>query len=222
MLRIAPEGVREIVLATVLLGGGAWLAIGLGWWPVAVPLAAVWVWCVWFFRDPQRATGLSPGELCAPADGRVTEISRVDHDEDIGGPAIRIGVFLSIFNVHINRSPCRGTVRAVRYMPGRYLDARHPDSGRLNESNTLVIDPVAPTRGPVVVRQVAGKVARRIVCHAAEGAALGAGTRFGMIKFGSRLELIVPRRPVGEVRVRVVWSDVHTGETDTAVLPGEV
>ena len=204
-----------MLAATVFLGGGAWLAVGLGYWPVAVPLALVWVWCISFFRDPQRITDLAPGELCAPADGRVTEISRLDHDDRIGGPAVRIGIFLSIFNVHINRSPCQGTVRSIQYAPGRFLDARHPDSGRLNESNTLVIDPVSPVRGPVVVRQVAGKVARRIICHAVEGSPLTAGGRLGMIKFGSRTELILPDDGAVEVTVGI-GSQVRAGITRLA------
>ena len=204
-----------MVTATVLLGGGAWLAVGLGYWPAAVLLALILAWSISFFRDPRRMTALAPGELCAPADGRVTEISRLDRDDRVGGPAVRVGIFLSIFNAHINRSPCAGTVRSIQYAPGRFLDARHPDSGRLNESNTLVIDPASPMRGPVVVRQVAGKLARRIVCHAVEGGPLKAGGRFGMIKFGSRTELILPDDGALEITVRI-GSRVRAGVTRLA------
>ncbi len=201
--------------ATVVLGGAAWLLVGLGWWPGAVPLVLVWVWAISFFRDPRRIPRLAPGELCAPADGRVTEIARLDHDDRVGGPAVRVGIFLSIFNVHINRSPCAGTVHSVEHRPGKFLDARDPNSGRLNESNTLVIDPHEPIRGPVVVRQVAGKVARRIVCHPVEGSELSAGGRFGMIKFGSRTELIVPDDGAVEITVRI-GSRVRAGLTVVA------
>ena len=122
----------------------------------------------------------------------MTEVTRLDHDDRLGGPGLRVGIFLSIFDVHINRSPCAGTVRSVVYRKGRFLDARDPRSGPDNEANTLIIDPQPPLRGPIVVRQVAGLIARRIICHAAEGTKLAAGERFGLIKFGSRTELIVP------------------------------
>lgn len=211
-MRLAPEGLREMLLATALLGGGAWLAIGLGYWPAAVPLAIVWVWVISFFRDPPRVPHCGPGELCSPADGTVTEISRLDHDERIGGPAWHIGIFLSIFDVHINRSPCSGTVRSISHAPGKHLDARHRDSGPDNESNTVVIDPVPPIRGPVVVRQVAGRIARRIICHAVPGQELPAGCRFGLIKFGSRTELILPDDGAVEVIV-ALGSKVRAGTT---------
>ena len=192
-----------MVLATLVLLGGAGVMARLGVWPAALPLVIVWGWVLSFFRDPQRVARLADGELCAPADGTVTEITPLDNHELIGGPALKIGIFLSIFSVHANRSPCAGTVRSVQYAAGRFLDARNPQSGGTNESNTLVIDPVAPAAGPIVVRQVAGLIARRIICHAGQGDRLGAGQRFGMIKFGSRTELIVPADVPTEVAVEV-------------------
>lgn len=199
---IAKEGLREIAVATLLLGG---LGIALGWlfWPLAIVPGIVWVWVLSFFRDPKRQGRFAPGELCSAADGRVTEVTELDHYESIDGPAVRIGAFLSIFNVHANRSPCVGTVRAILHQPGKFLDARHKDSGRLNESNTLLIDPDAPMPGPIEVRQVAGKVARRIICHAKPGDRLRTGERFGMIKFGSRTEVIIPRVPGTQLAVKV-------------------
>lgn len=188
---LAREGVREMLLATVVCGAGVALAIWW-WWPVATPFVLVWGWAISFFRDPPRRGDFAAGELCAAADGVVTEISMLERDELIGGPAIRVGQFLSIFDVHINRAPCSGTVRSVAYKPGAFLDARHPESGRRNESMTIVIDPDEPLPGPIVVRQVAGLVARRIVCHLKPGDRVATGERFGLIKFGSRTELIVP------------------------------
>jgi phosphatidylserine decarboxylase len=202
-LKLAWEGLREMILATLVLGAGAAVIVWLWMWPAALPLVMVWVWVIAFFRDPQRITRCAEGELCAAADGTVKEITRLTHHELIDGPALRIGVFLSIFDVHVNRSPCAGTVRSVGHAPGRFLDARHPDSGRVNESNTLVIEPADPLQGPVVVRQVAGKIARRIICHAHEGDRLEAGARFGMIKFGSRTEVIVRADVPTEVLVEV-------------------
>lgn len=199
---IAKEGLREIVLSTLVLGG---LAAGaaLAHWGLAIPFVVVWVWVISFFRDPRRERLYQSGDLCSPADGTVTEISELEDYEGMTGPIVRIGIFLSLFNVHVNRSPCNGRVRLVTYKPGAFLDARHPDSGTRNESNTLVIDPDEPLPGPIEVRQVAGLVARRIICHAKPEDHLSIGQRFGLIKFGSRTELIFARREGTEVLVRV-------------------
>lgn len=192
-----------MVLASLLLGGGAGVVAWLWIWPAGLPLVLVWAWVILFFRDPQRVRQFADGEMCAPADGRVTEIARLEHHELIGGPALKIGIFLSIFDVHVNRSPCAGTITSASYAKGRFLDARDPDSGRVNESNTLVIAPAAPLQGPIGVRQVAGTVARRIICHVHRGDRLTSGERFGMIKFGSRTELIVPADVPTEAAVEV-------------------
>ncbi|UCF34905.1 MAG: phosphatidylserine decarboxylase [Phycisphaerales bacterium] len=188
---IAKEGLREIAIATVLLGG---LAAAAWWlfWPAAILFLIVWLGILAFFRNPQRHPTGEVGELCAPADGTITEISKLDHHETIGGPAVRIGIFLSILDVHVNRSPCAGTVRSIDHRKGRFLDARHPESGERNEASTMILDTDDGMPGPIVVRQVAGKVARRIVCHAGVGDRMPMGHRFGMIKFGSRTELIFP------------------------------
>lgn len=208
---LARDGLREIIGATVLLAAAAaGLALLHPW--AAIPPIILWVWVLSFFRDPVRERSFAPDELGAPADGTVTEITRLEQDDDIHGPAWRIGIFLSIFDVHANRSPCAARVRSVEHRPGGFLDARHPESGRRNESNTLVLDPRGPIPGPVVVRQVAGKIARRIVCHAGAGNNLRAGERFGMIKFGSRTELIVPALSNTEIAVRI-GSRVRAGLT---------
>jgi phosphatidylserine decarboxylase len=199
---IAKEGLREIALATLVLGllawGGAWV-----YWPLAIPFALVWVWVLSFFRDPTRRGTFQPGDLCSPADGTVTEITHWDDYEPLGGPAIRIGMFLSLLNVHVNRSPCSGTVRSLSYRAGEYLDARHSESGRRNESNALLIDPDGAVPGPVEVRQVAGFLARRIICHARVNQHLTIGSRFGLIKFGSRTELVIPQCDDTEILVKV-------------------
>jgi len=192
-----------MILTTMTVGAaGSFVAWQWGWLAV-VPLLVVWAGVLAFFRDPVRRTALPAGELCAPADGRVTEVRRLDHHDLVGGPAWKIGIFLSIFNVHINRSPCAGTIASVRHTPGRFLDARDPNSSARNEANTLVIVPDPPVAGPVVVRQVAGRIARRIICHLAPGHTVTTGQRFGMIKFGSRTELIVPVVESNEVAVEV-------------------
>lgn len=214
---IATEGSREIVWATLILGA---LALGSAWitWPLAVPFILLWVWVLSFFRDPRRIRAYAAGDLCSPADGTVTEVSALDGYDAIIGPAWRIGIFLSIFNVHVNRAPVSGRVRAVLYRPGEFLDARHTESGRRNESNTIVIDPDPPMPGPLVLRQVAGLVARRIICHAKVNDHLAIGERFGMIKFGSRTELIIPRRANTEIMVKI-GDVVHGGLTIVARQP---
>lgn len=215
---IAPEGYREIAAATAALAAAAG---ALGWLVspyLAIPCALIWIWVLAFFRDPDRSATVAPGDLCAPADGTVTEITELDGYDFIEGHALRIGIFLSLFNVHVNRSPCAGRVRSRSYRRGEFLDARHPESGRRNEAMTLVVDPDPPLPGPVVVRQVAGLVARRIVCHAHEGDQLLPGARFGMIKFGSRTELILPRRETTEVLV-TVGDKVRGGLTILARQP---
>jgi len=214
---IAREGFREILFSTLVLA-----AFGFGaYWlfpPLAAPFALVWIWVIAFFRDPFRRPRLSAGDLCAPADGTVTEITRIDEYGPLNGPAIRIGLFLSIFNVHINRASCSGRVRSLAYRAGEFLDARHPESGRRNEQNVLLIDPEPPMPGPVEIRQVAGMVARRIICHARAKGSLVAGERFGMIKCGSRTELVIPAIEGTSVEVQI-GDKVKAGITVLARQP---
>jgi phosphatidylserine decarboxylase len=158
-----------------------------------------------FFRDPPRRVPAEPNLLVSPADGTVTEISEVEENEYLKEPCHKIGIFLSVFDVHINRAPCDGVVRATRYKPGKFLDARHPDCGALNESNTIHL-------GDVVVKQIAGAIARRIVCEARENESLARGQKFGMIKFGSRTELYIPKNKVKEISIQLK-DKVKGGET---------
>jgi phosphatidylserine decarboxylase len=205
---LTPHGVREIVL----FGGGALLLGALSTLvhpAAAIPFAALAVFVLSFFRDPERKP--PPGEEIAvsPADGKVTDIEEVTEPLFLGGKALRIGIFLSVFNVHVNRAPLAGTVRMVRYSPGRFLDARDPRSKDENESNFVGCE---GARGPFAFRQVAGLVARRIVCPAKEGSVLARGQRVGMIKFGSRTELFVPATARVKVEARV-GQKVKGGET---------
>ena len=201
-MRLAPEGTAQMIASTVVLGAAAAL-LGMWYLPAAIPAVIVWAWSITFFRDPDRRARFEPGVLCAPADGRITDVTRLDCCEPIDAPAVRIGVFLSLFDVHINRWPCAGTVRSVDYREGKFLPAMNPRAGEHNESTTIVLDPGETIPGPVVVRQVAGIVARRIVCHARPGDKCSIGERFGIIKFGSRTELIVPDRPETQLLVQV-------------------
>jgi phosphatidylserine decarboxylase len=161
---------------------------------VEIALGVVFIWILSFFRDPERVVPEDKDILLAPADGKITDIETVDEKVFIGGEAIRIGIFLSIFDVHINRSPTNVRVEKIIHRQGQYLDARNLESGRINESNDLWLKKIELPYDRLIVRQISGAIARRIVCKANEGAELVSGERFGMIKFGSRTELYVPVR----------------------------
>ncbi len=175
-------------LAVSALGGLPLWAILL----VEVILASFFIFILVFFRDPYRDPPSDTNLLLAPADGRVTDIEIVEEDNFIGGAALRVGIFLSIFSTHINRAPCNAKVEKITYRKGQYRNAANPRSGRVNESNNLDL---VRTDGPqqrLIVRQISGAIARRIVCNVSEGQVLAGGEKFGMIKFGSRTELYVP------------------------------
>jgi phosphatidylserine decarboxylase len=158
---------------------------------------------VYFFRDPPRRIPSEPGLIVAPADGKVAEISRLEWDEFIGGPAVRIGIFLSIFNVHLNRSPADARVVALRYSPGEFLNALAPASALRNENMWIGLEEKDPPHRRIVVRQIAGAIARRIVCALRPGDNLARGERIGMIKLGSRTELILPDGEALKLEVEV-------------------
>jgi phosphatidylserine decarboxylase len=166
-------------------------------------LAVVLIWALMFFRDPERRCPADSNLLLAPADGHITEIGTVEEISFIGGPALRVGIFLSIFDTHVNRAPCNVRIEKITYKKGKYLNAMNPQSGRLNESNELDLVRTDSPNDKLIVRQVSGAIARRIVCAAAEGEELAGGERFGMIKFGSRTELYVPVRENAKCLVKV-------------------
>ncbi len=205
-----PAGGREIAILSLVLGGlGVFCtAAAAGWgyawcWPLAGAFILLWLAGLAFFRDPERAVPAGEGLLVAPADGMVVESVQLDHDPLVGGPATRLSIFLSVFDVHVNRSPCAGVVQSIHYQPGRFLDARDVRSGTLNEANTIVIAPEDPAAKVVVVRQIAGLIARRIVCTVKVGDRVTAGQRIGLIKFGSRTELVIAGHDAYEPVVRV-------------------
>ncbi|MBN1972837.1 MAG: phosphatidylserine decarboxylase family protein [Sedimentisphaerales bacterium] len=155
-------------------------------------LALLLIWSISFFRDPSRNCPSDENLLLSPADGKITEIETVERKEFLGAPAIKIGIFLSIFNVHINRAPCSVRVKKIVYKKGQYKNAMNPESGRVNESNELQLIRTANPTDKLIVKQISGAIARRIVCRTSPGEELKGGEKFGMIKFGSRTELYVP------------------------------
>lgn len=189
-LRLAVYGGDELLLALVACGLAAWALYTLvhphAAWAALPPLLLV----VWFFRDPERAGPDDPLLLLSPADGEVRDIEIVDEPRFFGAKALRVGIFLSPLNVHVNRAPCAGTVAHLRFAHGEFLPAYNPDAATRNEAQELGL--VTPAQIKVMVKQVTGVVARRIVCEARMGQRLARGERYGMIKFGSRTELYVP------------------------------
>ncbi|MEN6459134.1 MAG: phosphatidylserine decarboxylase [Thermoguttaceae bacterium] len=181
--------------------------------PYATPLPAVLLFLVvFFFRDPPRRVPDASGLLVAPADGKVVEITRLEHDAFIGGPAVRIGVFLSIFNVHLNRAPCASRVIALRYSPGAFLSATSPASAIRNENMWIGLEEEQSPHRKMIVRQISGLIARRIVCDLRPGQVLERGEKLGMIKLGSRTELILP--DVEELKIEVeIGRKIRAGTT---------
>ena len=174
------------------------------WWYVAPVFGgAAGLIVVWFFRDPPRRIPAEDGILVSPADGKVVEVTRLEQDEFIGGPAVRIGVFLSIFNVHLNRAPEAARVIALRYQPGEFLNALNPASAERNESMWIGLEEEALPHRRMVLRQIAGRLARRIVCPLRPGDVLARGEKIGMIKLGSRTELILPEDADQRIEVKV-------------------
>ena len=171
---LTPYGLREWLGATVIAAVVAGLLAWAGWWWGLVPVVVIWLAVLWFFRDPLRRipADLAPGALLSPADGRVTAVDRLDTHPDIGGPVLVVRIFLSVLNVHVNRAPAEGRVTGIEHRPGGYLDARDPRSARENESNLVVLRSHGDT---IAVRQIAGKIARRIVCDLAHGTQLTRG-----------------------------------------------
>lgn len=182
----------------------------MGWWAAAAALAAAALASLGFFRDPERTPPDLPGALVAPADGRVMRIAEVD--DAWVGPAVRMSIFLSPLDVHVNRAPAAGLVRDVEYVRGRFLAAYRPEASEENERCTVALD---GERARVAVRQIAGVLARRIVCRVRPGDKLGLGERYGLIRFGSRTDLVAPRGT--EVRVKV-GDRVRGGESVMGVV----
>jgi phosphatidylserine decarboxylase len=199
---LSSYGRREWVLVSLVCGLVAIAPILLGWWWLVGVVFLAWFALVMFFRDPPRKVPrLEAADMLSPADGTISAVERVDDHPCTRGPAVIVRVFLSVLNVHVNRAPCDGEVVKIEYVPGRFLDARSAESARVNEFNLITLR--RPDGETIGVRQVSGAIARRIVCAIDVGQQLERGERFGMIKFGSTTELILPRPDDVEVHVEV-------------------
>jgi phosphatidylserine decarboxylase len=200
-LPVVRVGLAEVLLLSTLFFG---LAAGAAVWApwAAVPPLLVGLAVLWFFRNPRRIPPAGVGLVVAPADGRVVTVADVAHDEYLGGPAVQIGIFLSVFDVHVNRTPVASRVIGLTYRRGKFLNALLPASARENEQLALRLEENEPPYRRFVVRQIAGAIARRIVCWVAPGQELARGEAFGMIKLGSRTELLLPQDPDLQLLVR--------------------
>jgi phosphatidylserine decarboxylase len=195
-------GVGSLLAAGVI----AWLAA----WPYAVPIVLLAAFFLWFFRDPERQIPSVPGAVVSPGDGKVTDVSVVS----AGGTSLnRISIFLSVFDVHVNRSPIAGVIREVRYQRGKFLNAMSGHSAEENEQNIVTVE----GEGRVVIfKQIAGLIARRIVFNFKVGDRVACGERIGLIKFGSRVDILFD----GDAAIQVKLGDrVKGGATVLALLP---
>ena len=190
--------IGTFVLALCMLGAG------YVWWPLALLFIPLLVWLFAFFRDPVRLIPVDENLMVSPADGKVSDITEVADDPHLGGPALRVGIFLSVFNVHVNRSPCDAKVLRSIYKEGKFINAMaHSRASDENESNTIVLGEPQSGLPVAVVKQIVGLIARRIIFAARDGDLLSRGERIGMIKFGSRTELSIPLRLEPTITVRV-------------------
>jgi phosphatidylserine decarboxylase len=210
---ITPEGypfIGAFALVALLL---FWIWPPLGWLGTVLTL-----WCIYFFRDPPRVTPVRDGLIVAPADGMISQITTAPPPRELGlgaTPLPRISIFMSVFNCHVNRAPVSGRVEKIVYTPGKFFNADLDKASVHNERNSLVI---ATTAGPrIAVTQIAGLIARRIVCFVKEGQPVGVGERFGMIRFGSRLDVYLPE---GTPPLVAVGQTALAGETVLADLVG--
>jgi phosphatidylserine decarboxylase len=193
-MRIAPEGRWFIV--------GAWaIVVGLaaaGIWVGAAVAAALALWVMWFFRDPERRWACGETLILAPADGKVVAIVETDEPAFLGGVAIRISIFMNVFDCHVNRYPADGTVEYRYYNPGKFRNAAGDKASLDNEQSSIGL---ATRRGRVLIRQIAGLIARRIVTDHPVGTPVTQAQRLGMIRFGSRVDMFLPRNVTVLVKV---------------------
>jgi phosphatidylserine decarboxylase len=178
------------IFAILILAAAA--GVGLGWWPLTVLAALLILFCINFFRDPERAIPAAEEAVVAAADGVIDEIVEIEEPEVLKAKCRRVSIFLNVFDVHVNRAPIAGKIIYTNHYPGTYpgpfLDARNPDCAKFNEALTWAFE----GRATLVVRQITGAIARRIVPWSKLGDTVAKGFRFGMIRFGSRTEVYLP------------------------------
>ena len=215
-MNFAREGYPFIGIATLLAIGAFALALARrSWslWLLAVVITILALWVAYFFRDPERSGERGANLVVAPADGKLIMITEVDEPAFIGGRATRLSIFMNVFNVHVNRYPVDGTVGYVHYNPGKFLNAAAEKSSLENEQSSVGIQ---SGQYRILVRQIAGLIARRIVTYSKSGQSVKQGDRMGLIRFGSRVDVFLPT----DARLRVPLGTLTTaGTTVLAELP---
>jgi phosphatidylserine decarboxylase len=216
-MNFAREGYPFIFVAAALAGGSFGLALMRRSWPLwllAFILTIIALWVAYFFRDPERTGERGDSLVISPADGRVVMITEVDEPNFVHGKATRISIFMNVFNVHVNRYPVNGTVKYVHYNPGKFMNAAADKASLDNEQMSVGLE----SNGRLIlVRQIAGAIARRIVTYSKVGDSTSQGQRFGLIRFGSRVDVFVP--VTSTIRVKIGEKPV-AGTTVLAELPG--
>lgn len=182
---------------------------------IAIITGLISLFICFFFRDPERNNSAKEGEILTPADGRVLAVEEITGDESPSGEAVlKISIFMSVFNVHVNRVPAEGTIKKISYLPGKFFAASLDKASKLNERNIITLETTGSR--PIVFIQIAGLIARRIACWVKEGDKVDRGQRFGLIRFGSRLEVYLP---VGSEIKATPGQKVKAGMTVIANLP---
>lgn len=200
-MKLARDGIPTITF--LVLASAAFALVS----PVpAAVMAVLAVLVIWFYRDPDRTAPEGDGLFVSPADGRVVEISEAEHP--FTGPSVKVGIFMNVLSVHVNRAPCIGRVDYLEYVPGRKIAAFAPKASEVNERNLVGL---STPYGPVLMVQIAGLLARRIVCRLRRGEVLEAGQRYGMIRLGSRVDIYLPK----DVRLSIkhgdkVWAGISS------------
>ncbi|MEP7065260.1 MAG: phosphatidylserine decarboxylase family protein [Gemmatimonadota bacterium] len=200
-MKVAREGIVFIVVAWLLVLGALYIGHSrhsLGWYIVAIPLLVIAVWVVYFFRDPERTGDRGEHLVVSPADGLVVMVTEVQEPSFIAGMATRISIFMNVFDVHVNRYPVNGVVRYLQYNKGLFLHAAHEKASLDNEQMSVGIESGARK---ILVRQIAGLIARRIVNYARQGDKAQQGVRMGIIRFGSRVDVFIPADSTVRVKV---------------------
>lgn len=192
-MRVAPEGLPFIAIAWGISALLAWFHL----WFVLVPWLLIAVWVVAFFRDPVRDGPRGDDLVIAPADGKVVSVIPIDEPVYLRGPATRVSIFMNVFSVHVNRYPARGKIEFRAYVPGKFGHAGPEKASLENEQSSIGL---STPRGKLLIKQIAGSVARRIVTDHAEGTEVGQAERMGLIRFGSRVDVFLPRGVSVEVK----------------------
>ena len=204
-MKLARDGIPTITF--LVLASAAFALVS----PIpAAVMAVLAVLVIWFYRDPDRTAPEEDGLFVSPADGRVVEISEAEHP--FTGPSVKVGIFMNVLSVHVNRAPCMGRVDYLEYVPGRKIAAFAPKASEVNERNLVGL---STPYGPVLMVQIAGLLARRIVCRLRRGEVLEAGQRYGMIRLGSRVDIYLPK----DVRLLAKHGDkVYAGISSLGVM----